>query len=131
MVLFFKYLHFWTQFLIMQKNGLVRKLWSVSKFIRSRTGQQIITIYMLPNISLSKGIHAMKFCLLIKFRMRNIFLQKSCRKWGRQISSRPLFVFKKSFTYGKKQLVNTLVIRYWQTSTLTYNKNKPYNISDF
>ena len=28
--------------------------------------------------------------------MKNSFAQKSCRKWGRETSFRPLFVFKKA-----------------------------------
>ena len=41
----------------------------------SQTGQQIITIHILPNISRSKGNVAMKFGQLIKYGMKNIFLQ--------------------------------------------------------
>ena len=41
----------------------------------SQTGQQIITIYILPNVSRSKGNVAMKFGELIKYGMKNIFLQ--------------------------------------------------------
>ena len=44
----------------------------------SQTGQQIITIHALPNISRSKGNQAMKFGQLIKYSMINIFLRKSC-----------------------------------------------------
>ena len=42
----------------------------------SKTGQQAITIHMLPNISRSKGNQAMEFGQLIKYSVRNIFLQK-------------------------------------------------------
>ena len=35
----------------------------------------------------------MKFDQLIKQIVKNIFLQKSCRKLGRETSSRPLFAF--------------------------------------
>ena len=45
----------------------------------------------------------MKFGQIIEYNSRNIFLQKSCRKWGREISSRPLFIFQKSFTWGKSK----------------------------
>ena len=40
-----------------------------------------------------KGNQTMKFGQFIKYSKKNIFLQKSCRKWGRETSSRPLFVF--------------------------------------
>ena len=34
---------------------------------------------------------------LVSYNNRNIFLQKPCRNLGRETSSRPFFVFKKSF----------------------------------
>ena len=40
---------------------LNKKAKVISKFMTSKTGQQIITIYMLPNISRSKGNQARKF----------------------------------------------------------------------
>ena len=59
----------------------------------SQTGQQIMTIHILSNISRSKSNQAIKFGELMKDNMRNIFPQK-CRKWGREANSRLLFVFK-------------------------------------
>ena len=53
----------------------------------------------LPDISRSKGNQTMKFGKLIENNMRNIFLQKSCRKQGRETSSRNLFVFWKSLIW--------------------------------
>ena len=41
----------------------------------------------------------MKFGQLIKYNKRNIFLQKSCRKWGRDTSFRP-------FWYSRKLYMN-------------------------
>ena len=35
---------------------------------------------MLPNIEISKGYKALKFIQLVKYNMKIIFLQKSCRK---------------------------------------------------
>ena len=55
--------------------------------------QQITTKHKLPNISESKDNQAMKFDHLTDHNMRNIFLQKSCKKWGREASFRPIFVF--------------------------------------
>ena len=46
----------------------------------SQTGQQIITIQILPNISRSKDNQAVKFGQLFEYIMRNIFLKKSCGK---------------------------------------------------
>ena len=44
----------------------------------SHTGQQIITIHILLNISRSKGNQAMTLDQLMKYIARNICLQKSC-----------------------------------------------------
>ena len=60
----------------------------------------MVNFNILPNVSRSKGNQVIRFGQLIKYSMRNIFLQKSCRKWGRGTSSRPLFVFQKSFIQG-------------------------------
>ena len=45
----------------------IRKLRLISKFMTSQTGQQIITMHIIPNISRRKGNQAMKFGQLIKY----------------------------------------------------------------
>ena len=50
----------------MQENGVVGKLGTMSKFITSQTGQEIITIHVLPNISRSKVNQTMKVGQLIE-----------------------------------------------------------------
>ena len=45
-----------------------------------QTGQQTIATHILPNTSRSKANQAMKFGQLIKYSMRNIFLQKAWRQ---------------------------------------------------
>ena len=52
----------------------------------SQSGQQTVTIHILPNISRSKGNQTMKFGQLIEYN-RNVFIQKSCRKQGREANS--------------------------------------------
>ena len=52
----------------------------IASLLTSQTRQQIVTINILPYISRSKNNQAMKFGPLIEFTMKNIFLQKSCRK---------------------------------------------------
>ena len=52
----------------------------------SQTGQIIVSIHILPNISRSKGNHAMKSGQLIELNMRNIFLGKSHAKRGAEAS---------------------------------------------
>ena len=48
---------------------------------------KIITIHILPNISRSKDNYAMKFGQLIKYNMRNIFLEKSYTKYVGETST--------------------------------------------
>ena len=61
----------------------------ISKFMTSQLGSQINVIRILPNISKSKGNQTKKFDQLIKYNMRNIFLQKSYTKCGTETSARP------------------------------------------
>ena len=42
----------------------------------------------------------MKLGQLIEYNKKIIVLQKLCRKWGRETSSRPLFVLSKSLKSG-------------------------------
>ena len=49
----------------------------VSKFMTSQTGILTITVRILSNFSWSKSSQTMKFILLIEYKMRNIFLEKS------------------------------------------------------
>ena len=69
----------------------------------SQPGLQTIAIHILPNISQSKGNQTISVGHLIDYNMRNIFLQKLCRKWGKKTSSRPLFIFEKSLTWGESK----------------------------
>ena len=69
----------------------------------SQPGLQTIVVHILPNISQSKGNQAMEFGEVIKYNKRNIFLQKLCRKWVKENSSRPLFIFLESFRWGESK----------------------------
>ena len=80
----------------LEKNGLIRKIWLISKFITSHTGWQTITIHILPKISWSKGNQTMKFGQLIEYNKKNTSLQNLNRKWTGKTSSRPFFVFWKA-----------------------------------
>ena len=53
----------------------------------------------------------MKFGQLIEYNKTNIFLEKSCRKIGRETSSRPLFILWKRFTGIKNK---------WPTAKFQY-----------
>ena len=52
----------------------------------SQPGLQATAVHILPNISQSKGNQSIKFGQLIEYNKRNIFFQKLCGKWGREIS---------------------------------------------
>ena len=56
----------------------------------------------LWDISKSECSQTMKFGSLIQY-IRNIFLQKSCRKWGWETRSRLLFVFWKILIWSKSK----------------------------
>ena len=55
-------------------------LWLISKFMTSQAVQQITAIHILLGISRIKDNQAMKFGQLIKYSVRNIFLEKPYRK---------------------------------------------------
>ena len=57
----------------------------------SQTGQEVITIHVLLNISRSKGNHKMKFCQLKECNMASIFLEKSYKQCDGETSSRPFY----------------------------------------
>ena len=59
----------------------------------SQPGWQTIAIDILPNISRSNDNQAMKFGQLIEYNEINVFPQKLYRKWGRETSPKPLFIF--------------------------------------
>ena len=52
-------------------------------------GQQAIVIYILSNISRSKGSQTMKCGQLIECHTRNIFLEKSFTRYDGETSPRP------------------------------------------
>ena len=85
------------------RNRLIRKLKLISNFMTSQTGKQIITVYILPHISRDKVNQGMKFGQLIEHNMRNIFLEESCRKCGRETS--PRLFFKKNKNRYKSVLI--------------------------
>ena len=63
-------------FLSCWKNGLIRKIRSISKFMISQAGEQTITIHISPNISRSKDNQTMKFGQLIEY-IKKIFFFKN------------------------------------------------------
>ena len=73
------------KFLPCGKNGSIIKIRLISK-----PGEETITIHILPNISRTKGIQAMRFGQLIEYRMRKIFVEKSYTKCAGENIPRPL-----------------------------------------
>ena len=69
----------------------------ILKFMTSHTGEQTITMHILPNISQSKENQTMKVVKLVEYNTRKVFLQKSCIELGSEISSRPILFFKKLY----------------------------------
>ena len=55
-----------------------------------QTGQQIIAIQILFNISRSKDNQTMKFGQLIEYKVKKNFLEKSHTMYGGEASPRPL-----------------------------------------
>ena len=55
----------------------------------SQPGKQTTVIHTLPNISRIKGNQTMKFGQLIKYDMRDTFLEKSYAKCGGKTIPRP------------------------------------------
>ena len=45
-----------------------------------QTGPEIITMYLLPSITISKGNKAMKFGQLVKYHVKYTFIQKLCKR---------------------------------------------------
>ena len=83
----------------------------------SQTGQQTITLHVLPNISRSKGNHTIKFGQLIECSMSNIFPEKSCTNCCGQTSPRPFFKKSKlsiSLSYQQSEASYSLFLLYVQ-----------------
>ena len=55
----------------------------------SQSGQHLIVIHILPNISRSKGNQTVKLGQFLEYNMRNIFLETSFKKCGGETSPRP------------------------------------------
>ena len=94
----------------------------------SQAGQsgwtKIIAIHILPNILRGKGNQTMYFSQLIRYNMRNIFLEKSYTLCGGQSSSRPFYkkVTIKCIHFKKFCFIvcpNRILPKYIKTKVLT------------
>ena len=68
------------------KNDEKRFLFQLESSFRSQDILVFVTTFHKSN-------QTMKFGQLIEYNKKNIFLQKLCRKWGKETSSQPLFIF--------------------------------------
>ena len=59
-------------------------------------------MHILPNTSRGKDDRTMKFSQVIEYNMKNIFLEKSCTKFGGETSPRP-FSKKQNFRISLDQ----------------------------
>ena len=87
-----KIFKFLSWILVMQQNGLNRKIRLISGFMTSQLDCQTIAIHIFPNISRSKDNQTMTFSQLIENNMRNIFLEKSYSNCRGETSPRPFSV---------------------------------------
>ena len=74
---------------------------------------------ILLDISRIKVNQTVKFGQLKEYNKTNICLQKSCRKWDRGTSSRPIFVFLKNFTVDRSK---------WSAAWFLYFNNPQISI---
>ena len=69
---------------------MLKALFVLEMVMVSQTGQQIITIHILPNILRIKDNQTLKLGQLIEYNKRNIFLEKSHTKCGGEACPRPI-----------------------------------------
>ena len=96
----------------------MRKFRLISIFLTSQTRKQIITIPIFPSISRRKVTQTITFGQLIKYNMRNIFLEKSFLKCCGEASSRPFY--KKSKFSQIESLKCYTVCFYWVCQVEVY-----------
>ena len=82
-------------FSYVEKNGLIWNIRLISNKLSHNLVKKQLQYTYFPISHEVKGNQIMKFGQLKENHKKNILLQKSCRKWGRETISRPLFVLKK------------------------------------
>ena len=88
------------------------KLWLISKFMTPKAGEQIITIHIFPNISRRQSGNGTSSVDVIK--RANFLIKKSCQKRGKETSSKPLFIFKKTLYKTEKSTGQHLIFNtFW------------------
>ena len=114
-----RYLYFYPDFLVMLKNGLIKSIRLISKYMTPQPGKQTIAIHILTNISWSKGNR--QFGQLKEYNIRNIFLEKSYIKCGGETIPRP-FSKKSKLGISMDQWSKCLSILFWLYAKLNISK---------
>ena len=73
----------------MKKNGMIRKIRLISKFVTSQPGWQTITMHVVPNIPRNKSNQTVEIGQLIEYNMRNISVEKFYAKCGEETIPKP------------------------------------------
>ena len=110
----------------MQKNSLIRTLRLVLRCMMSQSGQQIVTIHKLSNISRSKCNATTKNCQVIEYDMTNNFLERPYIKCCGEASPGPFYKKSKlstSLDHQSEILKFVLIVRP-SKDLLKYNKTK-------
>ena len=79
-----------------RKNGLIRNIRLISKFMTSQLGQQTIKIHILPSISRSKSNQTLKFGQSIEYNKRNFFFKNHAQNMAERLVPDLFFFFKKA-----------------------------------
>ena len=79
------------------RKRLDKKARLILKFITLQTGQQIISIHILPKVSINKENETMKFGQLPKYYLRNIFFSNIIQKMRQEDNFDTSFSFLKCF----------------------------------
>ena len=109
-----------------EKNGLIRKIRLISKFMMTQPGQQTIAIHILANISQSKGNQTNKFGHVRQYN-RIVFPQNYAENESRTLVTKPLLfalffekpLYELSGLQAQFQYISIVLI-------LAYNKTKLY-----
>ena len=96
---FSKYLKFYLKFLAIEKNGLLRNIGLISKFMTSQPGYKTITTHI--DISRSKVNQTRKFGHLIEYNKRILFCKNDAESEAVRLMP-DLFLFFKKALYEVK-----------------------------
>ena len=107
-----RYLSFCLGLLVMYKNGLIRKIRLISKFMTSHLSKLATAIHILPNISRSKDNQTMKSGQLIEWKKKTFLLKNHTQNMAEKLFPEP-FLRNQNITVSKVYLwINSLKVLY-------------------